>query len=119
MNKDEYGEIINGEDTYKGIAMHLNHGGKALIGWTDRHGTHFDILFIKGVEFQGSNIQGGIRESDLFVSIMRIGSFSFEIDNSNTHWGYYEEKLGSGMSFGSVTGQELADLINGVKKLLC
>lgn len=115
---DEYGEVINGELTYEWVADELKMNGKAFIGWTDQNGTHFDILFTHWVNLAGNNIQGGIKpHSDLFVSIMRVGAFGFENFDSETHPGYFEEKLATGRSLGS-TAQPLADLINGVKKRL-
>jgi hypothetical protein len=115
MNYDTYGEVINGPETYKGIAEELG-SNSVLIGWTDQQGTHFDILFTLHALPYGNNIQGGIQpRTDLFVSIMRWGAFAFEIKDEDTHAGYYSEKLGGGM--GS-TAEALAELINGVKKLL-
>jgi hypothetical protein len=133
LSVDEYGEVINSEKTYKGIAKRLKLGRSVLIGWTDENATHFDILFayqvnsivgqaLNGVfvgdHFLSSNFQGGIRPSDLFVSIMRVGCFGFEIENTNTDWGYYSEKLGSRGSLGETTGKKIAELINGIKKEL-
>lgn len=117
MNTEkEYGEIINGPETYSKIATSLLMGKNILIGWTDEMSTHYDILFTKDPAIYGTNIQGGIRRDDLFVSIMRIGCFGFEIENTDTHYGYYSEKFN--YNFGEATGQKLADLINGVKKEL-
>lgn len=116
MTYDEYGDVTNSEDTYKAIAEEL--GGNAVtIGWTDQNSTHLDILFTYKSLWYGGNIQGGIRpRGDLFVSIMRVGSFAFDIKNTDTHWSYYSEKLG--YNTGEITGKALADLINGVKKEL-
>ena len=119
MDYDEYGEVINGSDTYKRIATNLRTGGKTLIGWTDQQGTHFDILFCFGAMAYGNNIQGGIApKRDLFVSIMRWGAFAFAVERADTHWGYFEEKLGSRGGFGELAGTKLAELINGVKREL-
>lgn len=116
MNYDEYGEVINGEETYKGIAEELRTNA-VIIGWTDEQMSHFDILFTFTAISFGSQIQGGVKpRSDLFVSVMRKGSFAFDISNEGTHWGYYDEKLHGG--FGEITGQKVADLINGVKRYL-
>lgn len=114
MNYDSYGEVVNGEGTYKAIAMHLKAEGSVIIGWTDNMMTHFDILFTPGAYSYGS-LQGGVLGNDLFVSIMRRGAFGFEKDKDDTHAGYYGGKLGGGL--GS-TGEALAELINGVKKEL-
>ncbi len=116
MNYEEYGEVINGQQTYEGIA-HILERHPILVGWTDGNGTHLDIMFNKQVVPYGTNIQGGIRpNTDLFVSIMRWGAFAFEISESELHPGYVDEKLGNRGSFGKACSQALAELINGVKK---
>ena len=67
MNKDKYGEIINGQDTYKEIADKLKKGKSVIIGWTDQEMTHQDILFTGGAYKEEDNIlQGGLLPSDLF-----------------------------------------------------
>lgn len=133
MKVDQYGEVINSPDTYKAIAERLKDHHAVLIGWSDENSSHFDILFNNGADadlgqiingifvadqFLSANFRGGIRPNDLFVSIMRVGSFGFELRNVDTDWGYYNEKLGSRIDLGETTGQKLADLINGVKKEL-
>ena len=45
MNYNEYREVINGEETYKGIAQRLKENKLVGIGWTDSECTHLDILF--------------------------------------------------------------------------
>lgn len=114
MKYDKYGEVINHPDTYEAIANNLKAYCNTLVGWTDGNMTHFDVLFTVNVEGYG-NFQGGVRAKDLFVSVMRRGAFGFEKEKIDTHAGYYDEKLGGGM--GS-TSEALAELINGVKKLL-
>jgi len=114
MNKDNYGEVINGEHTYNTIATLLHTGQPALVGWTDEAGTHFDILFTRKA-FKEGTVQGGIKWDDLFVSIMRQGAFGFEVENKNTAPGYYMEKLGF---TGEETGEKLAELINNIKDRL-
>ena len=107
---------MNGEETYRWIVGRLNKMGNAFIGWTDEDGTHFDILFSYRVPYFGRNIQGGIKpHADLFVSIMRRGSFGFEVDAGHTHAEYVREKLAFS---GESTGEKMAELINGVKGLL-
>ncbi len=133
MNIDKYQEVINGKETYTSIAERLKDGHPVLIGWTDENMTHFDILFtykpdatlgqtingvLVGEHFLSGSFQGGIRPTDLFVSIMRVGCFGFEVNKYDTDWGYYDEKLGGGHRFGETTGTKVAELINGVKKLL-
>lgn len=116
MNYDTYGEVINGEDTYRNIAQYLKLGQPVLIGWTDEQSTHFDILFTLGAKVIGANIQGGVRGTDLFISIMRLGAFGFEIEHTATSGGYYAEKLSS--YIGTTTSEKLAELFNGVKSYL-
>lgn len=114
MNYDEYGEVINGEDTYKGIAEELSKNA-VLVGWTDQNGTHLDILFtLTALEY--GTVQGGVSKNDL-ISIMRWGAFGFNPNEKETHSGYYDEKLGGSRALGP-TQDPLAELINGVKKHL-
>lgn len=110
MDKDEYGEIINGENTYKEIADILKKHGSVLIGWTDEIYTHYDILFLYKTQFYGTNIQGGIKSNDLFITIMRKGAFGFKIDSKKTSE-YIAEKLNLS---DDETAEKLAELINGV-----
>lgn len=115
MQYDPYREVVNGEGTYRAIAEHLRQEESVLVGWTDGQMTHLDILFSVNPVAYGSNIQGGVRPRDLFVSVMRWGSFGFELNTDDTHPGYIDEKLGNRASFGP-TAEPLAELINGVKK---
>lgn len=55
-------------------------------------------------------MQGGLRDTDLFISIMGHSSFGFTIDNEK-YSGYIGEKL---KITGDETQERLADLINGV-----
>lgn len=114
MNKDEYGEVINGEETYNTIATLLHTGQPALIGWTDEDGTHFDILFTRKA-FKEGIVQGGIKWDDMFISIMRLGAFGFKVENKDTAPGYYAEKLGYS---GTSTTEKLAELFNEIKNRL-
>ena len=116
MTTDEYGEVINHKKTYIDIAHHLRKEGRILIGWTDENGTHFDILFVLNPILEGSNIQGGIRQTDLIVGIMRIGLFGFEVARQDTNYGYIGGKLNIGGQ--NITTEKVAELINGVKKEL-
>lgn len=93
MKRDNYDEIINGQETYRTIAAKLLQGDSVLIGWTDEEFTHMDILFTLSAYVPYKNtIQGGLRANDLFISIMRVGSFGFDTHNTK-HYNYYAEKL--------------------------
>lgn len=111
INTDDYGEVMNGDGTYRVIANALDDEGKYLVAWTDLSGAHLDILFTRWVPFTGP-VQHGIKPgTDLFVSVIGFGSFGFKIDNENTHPSYYAEKL-RGVP---ADMDALTELINGVK----
>lgn len=61
-------------------------------------------------QFYGTNIQGGIKSNDLFITIMRKGSFGFKIDSKKSS-GYVAEKLNLS---NDETAEKLTELINGV-----
>ena len=112
MNCDEYGEIINGNKTYKAVAEDLKNGHSVLIGWTDEKFTHYDVLLHYTVKFYGTNIQRGMKPYYLYVSIIGIGSTGF-CTNCEKFAGYVQEKL-------NMTSDctKLTELINGVIKEL-
>lgn len=113
MNYDAWREVINGPETYAGIAAGLRTGTAVIVGWTDQSCTHFDILFTLRPAQHGG-LQGGLRgATDLFVSVMRTGCFGFDVRNAAPlHHGYIAEKLH--IAEASFTATALADLINGV-----
>lgn len=112
MRTDDYGEVINGPETYKDIATELQGGHSVLIGWTDQASTHYDVLFTRGALKYGT-IQGGLQRGDLFVSVMRIGAFGFEVHaGPSLHPSYVSEKL---FIHNLVTATALTELIEGVK----
>lgn len=114
MNKDKYGEIINGHNTVAEIASKLKDGQSVIIGWTDERYTHLDLLFNYRTHKSGM-LQRGLRGNELFVSIISIGSFGFDVSDRETHKGYVSEKLNIS---GEPTIIKLAELINGIKKEL-
>ena len=114
MNVDEYGEIINGENTYREIAKNLMEGESVGIGWTDENSTHFDIIFTLGIAKYGL-FQRGIKANDLFVSIIGWSSYGFKTDDIKLG-GYIQEKLR--LSDYDITGEKVKELINGVIECL-
>lgn len=115
MNKDTYGEIINGKETYQDIAKNLKNKGSIIIGWTDGEFTHLDILFSYRVTRVKDNVlQRGLRWTDLFVSIMGIGAMGFITDHEKTP-AYIAEKLNTG---NNITTEKLTELINGIIQAL-
>ena len=114
MNIDIYGEIINGEDTYREIAKHLMNGESVGIGWTDGDSTHIDIIFTLGIKKYGL-FQRGIKANDLFVSIIDWSSYGFRTDGIKLG-GYIQEKLR--LSDYDITGEKVKELVNGVIEYL-
>lgn len=114
MNQDEYGEIINGEKTYKEIAHILRTGRSVIIGWTDEEYTHLDLLFSLSPYKQSSNyLQRGLRGiNEVYVCIIGIGAFGFDIDGEKSSE-YISEKLNI---HGQPTVDKLTELINGIIK---
>lgn len=106
---DGYGEVLNGKATYRGIAKLLKGGKTVGIGWTDMLGTHLDIIFKLGLDVKFGNFQRGIQAFDLFVSIIGFTSYGFKTD-SIKEGTYIQEKL----DMRDETGDELANLINGI-----
>lgn len=60
-------------------------------------------------------MQRGLRGNELFVSIMSVGAFGFDISNSKRYPGYIGEKL---TLSGNKTREKLTQLINGIIKEL-
>lgn len=111
MDKDDYDEIINGENTYNKIVEKLMSGNSVIIGWTDEEYTHLDILFSIGTYKEVNNLlQRGLRGKELFVSIIGIGAFGFDIHGEKSS-GYISEKL---QLYGSPTIEKLTELINNI-----
>ncbi len=111
MNIDSYGEVINGENTYREIADKLLNKESIIIGWTDEKYTHYDILF-SIYPYKKGYLQRGLTHDDLYVSIIGLGSFGFNICNEHDG-GYIAEKL-------NLSGDcsKLAELLNNIQKLL-
>ena len=113
MNYDSYGEIINGEDTYKTIAKNLLDTGKCIIGWTDQGFDHRDILFTYQPKQYG-NLQRGLRWCYLYISIIDFTSMGFLIEmrtDNRKHKGYIMEKLRLN---DNSCDNKICELVNGV-----
>ena len=113
MNKDKWGEIINGKETFTKIADDLVKRGSCIIGWTDQEYDHRDILFTY-MPKQHGNLQRGLRWCYLYVSIMSMSSMGFliEINTDNRKENsYLKEKLNL---HDSSCDDKICDLINGV-----
>lgn len=114
MNRDEYGEIVNGYDTVVEISKKLKNGQSVIIGWTDEKYTHLDLLFNYKTYKEGM-LQRGLRGNELYVSVVSIGAFGFDVKDKEIHEGYISEKLNI---HGEPTVNKLAELINGIIKEL-
>lgn len=114
MNKDIYGEIINGESTYRTIADNLLEGKSVIIGWTDEKYDHRDILFtLRPIKY--GTLQRGLNfSSHLYVSIIDYSSMGF-LMKSNTdnrkYPNYIKEKLRLN---DNDCDNKICDLINGI-----
>ncbi len=113
MMYDEYGEVINSQETYKNIAIDLCDRKFVIIGWTDGEYDHQDILFTYKVKKYG-NLQRGMRWSDLYVSIIDHTSYGFLIESdtdNRKHNEYIKEKL---RLHDNSCDDKICDLINRV-----
>lgn len=113
MNKDIYGEVINGVDTYEKIAKYLVKGEPVIIGWTDEGCDHRDIMFTYNIK-QCGNLQRGLHGQYLFVSIIDFNSMGFMIErqsDNRKHTTYIKEKL---RLHDNHCDDKICELINGV-----
>lgn len=103
---------MNGPETFSAIAAELIDNQCCVVGWTDGRSSHHDVLFVLSPKKFGS-LQGGLGGNGyMFVTLMRYGSFAFEVARTNDlHSNYVAEKLGE---HNNVTTKALAELINGV-----
>lgn len=116
MDSDEYGEIINGINTYITIANKLTKGKDVMIGWTDEKYSHYDIIFNYGVDMYGTNIQRGLQPNYLYVSIIGIGAMGFRTDTEK-YEDYIQEKFNI-IYEKTIDCIKLTELINGIIKEL-
>lgn len=113
MNKDFYGEIINGAKTYNIIAEHLIQGDNVIIGWTEGATEHRDILF-SCKPYKYGTLQGGLHHAVLFVSMMTYSCSGFLIKDGCNNWkhpSYIKEKLQLSDNY---CDDKICELINGV-----
>lgn len=114
VNTDKYGEAMNGSKTYAAVARALSIEGKVLLGWTDEHGTHLDIILVLGPSHGGANLQRGIKPDDLFIAIIERGAAGFNPDsivNGTVNADYMASKLNIAPS---QTSAALFELISGI-----
>lgn len=113
MNKDAFGEVINGIDTYEKIAKYLVKGEPVIIGWTDEGYDHRDIMFTYNIKQYG-HLQRGLHGQYLFVSIMDFTSMGFMIERQTDNRkddSYIKEKL---RLHDNYCDDKICELINGV-----
>lgn len=114
MNKDYFGEIINGEQTYKEIAKTLKEKGSCIIGWTDQEYDHRDILFTYKPKKYGTLQRGLNWNSHLYISIIDSSCMGFLLESktdNKKHNGYIMEKL---RLHDNSCDLKICELINGV-----
>lgn len=110
---DSYREVINSPITYTAIATELASRHRAIVGWTDGQGSHFDLLLALGPTPFGENRRGLRGYSDLFVGVLGCGCFGFDVTRSREprHVTYIAEKL---CLREDSTSAALTELINGI-----
>lgn len=108
---DEYGTVINSDQTFNYLAERLARGEAWLFAWTDQEGTQLDIL-MKLNPFKLGPVQGGLQADDLYVAVAHFGMFGFGLNGREKFPDYIGEKLGLGGA--NTTTEKLAELINGV-----
>ena len=112
FDQDEFGEVINSDKTFEAITEILEKHNAIIFGWTDEVGSHLDILIVLQ-PIQVGNLQRGMKGvTDLFVSIIGFGTFSFKINKEDLHHSYISEKL---MIGGDITVDKITELVNEVK----
>lgn len=111
-----FADVVEGPDTCKSVARELKQSGSVIVGWNDQEMTHHDILFTLRPRHFG-NIQGGLRpEGYLFVSVIRMGAFAFNLTREAPLMpDYVDGKLGG---LGTPVRERLTALINGVMENL-
>ena len=117
MNKDSYGEIINGPDTFRILAEGLPKYHSIIIGWTDGAYDHRDIMFTLWATKDG-NLQSGRRWANFYVSIMGFSCAGFALErykSNQMHPGYIKEKLSLN---DNSCDDKICELINGVIRQL-
>ena len=118
MNKDEYGEIINGNETYSVIADKLINGQSVIIGWTDEGCDHRDILFTLRPQKFGTLQRGLNWNSHLYISIIDFSCMGFLLEHktdNRKHNSYIMEKL---RLHDNPCDNKICELINGVIEFL-
>lgn len=108
MNYNKYGEVINGKDTYKEVAIKLVSGECVGISWTDTLCTHLDIILKYRFTKYGL-FQRGIKSNYLVVSIIDHTSYAFSMECIKESE-YIKEKL----RMDNECGDKLAELLNGI-----
>lgn len=104
---DEEGYFIPSSENISIITMGLKHGHTILIPFDSGDMTQHDVLLSYGAFVVGNPVllQGGLKLDDLFVSVIRKGSFGFKIGQTSSN-DYYNEKLNIGVT------QTLTDFLN-------
>jgi len=105
--KNEYGIFITSEETAKYVIKTIVDCGSLVFPWTDGLGTQYDILVSLPVTEKG--LLRGMNYSDLFIGIIGIGLWGFDIEGEK-HSIYIAEKLN--ITIQSPTTLELTTLIS-------
>ena len=112
--RDELGQAHNGENTYRYISAVLKSGKSCLLTWANpRKKVSLVMLFtLLPVVPKDNLLRLGINSTDLFVSVMGKGAWSFRLEGTNINKNYLAEKLG--LRYAGIEN-DLFNLINGIR----
>ena len=113
---DDYGQIINGPNTFQAVAADLLQRDQVVLNWTDRRGTLHNILLAFGptrIGTLGGVVGGG--PGLLWVGVAGTGCVACPAGGGYLSWDYAAEKLGLKSQ---PTAEAIAELITGVREAI-
>ena len=120
-DRDEDGNYINGEETYKDIAWYLNNAPyPPAFKWSDEQGTVLDMMMVYGAE-ELTPLGEGVEAGNALFVATRFGWYGFTLydragnlmHHSSSH---VAENLG--INPHNQIAKPLSELINGVAKAI-
>lgn len=114
-DRDNFGCIVNGEGTYRTVALDLRRH-PVVLNWTDGRGTLYNVLLaLDPVRF---GAPGGLVDTagrKLWVGIAGRGCFGFGATGGFCSPKYASEKLGL---TSMVDAEGIAELVTGIRAVL-
>jgi hypothetical protein len=119
---DDYGYIVNGEETYRSIQMLWRDGQPTTINWSPDPITAHVLLLTPGPVNQDRNgnwahsFHPALRaEQMMFIGVMHRGCFGFDMFDG--HW-VSPDYAGEKLNLQGSDARAMADLINGMKTMI-